>query len=61
MADIFTDFKFSEDGNEIIFCPAGHRQKSSVYDINAQKCKLSFPIEQCKGCLHFTECNPNFM
>ena len=61
MADIFTDFKFSEDGNEIIFCPAGHRQKSNVYDINAQKCKPSFPIEQCKGCPHFTECNPNSM
>lgn len=58
MADIYADFKFSEDGNEIISCPAGHKPKSNVYDINTQKCKASFPIEQCKGCPHFTECNP---
>ena len=58
VADIYADFKFSEDGNEIISCPAGHKPKSNVYDINTQKCKASFLIEQCKGCPHFTECNP---
>lgn len=58
VADIYADFKFSEDGKEIISCPAGHRPKSNVYDINTQKCKASFPIEQCKGCPHFAECNP---
>lgn len=58
MADIYADFKFSEDGKEIISCPAGHRPKSNVYDINTQKSKTSFPIEQCKSCPHFAECNP---
>lgn len=58
VADIYADFKFSEDGKEIISCPAGHRPKSNVYDINTQKCKASFPIEQCKNCPHFAECNP---
>lgn len=58
VADIYADFKFSEDGKEIISCPAGHNPKSNVYDINTQKCKASFPIEQCKGCPCFTECNP---
>ena len=38
VADIYADFKFSEDGKEIISCPAGHRPKSNVYDINTQKC-----------------------
>ena len=50
VADIYADFKFSEDGKEIISCSAGHKPKSNVYDINTQKCKASFPIEQCKGC-----------
>ena len=27
VADIYADFKFSEDGKEIISCPAGHRPK----------------------------------
>lgn len=42
MEDIFADFKFLEDGNEIISCPAGHRQKSNVYDINAQNANHLF-------------------
>ena len=39
VADIYADFKFSEDGKEIISCPAGHRQK----------CKASFPILESYG------------
>lgn len=58
VADIYADFKFSEDGKQIISCPADHRPKSNVYDINTQKCKASFPIEQCKGCPNFAKCNP---
>ena len=49
MADIYADFKFSEDGKEIISCPAGHRPKSNVYDINTQKCKASSPILESYG------------
>ena len=49
VADIYADFKFSEDGKEIISCPAGHRPKSNVYDINTQKCKASFPILESYG------------
>lgn len=58
VADIYADFKFSKDGKQIISCPAGHKPKSNVYDINTQKCKASFPIEQCKGCPNFAKCNP---
>lgn len=58
VADIYADFKFSEDGKEILSCPAGHKPKSNVYDSNTQRCKASFPVEHCKGCPHFTECNP---
>lgn len=56
--DIYADFKFSDDGKQIISCPAGYKPKSSVYDINTQKCRASFPIEQCKGCPNFAKCNP---
>lgn len=58
VADIYADFKFSDDGKQIISCPAGYKPKSNVYDINTQKCKASFPIEQCKGCPNFSKCNP---
>ena len=58
VADIYADFTFSEDGKEILSCPAGKKPKSNVYDSNTGKCKASFPIEQCKDCPHFTECNP---
>lgn len=51
VADIYADFKFSEDGKEIISCPAGHRPKSNVYDINTQKCKafLICRKDHCRG------------
>lgn len=58
VADIYADFTFSDDGKEILSCPAGYKPKSNVYDINTQKCKASFPIEHCKGCPYFAECNP---
>jgi hypothetical protein len=58
VADIYADFKFSDNGTEILSCPAGHKPKSNVYDSHTQKCKASFPIGQCKGCPHFSECNP---
>lgn len=59
VADIYAGFHFSEDGKQIISCPAGHKPKSNVYDSNTQKCKASFPIVQCKECPHLTECNPH--
>lgn len=45
-------------GREILSCPAGYKPKSNVYDINTQKCKVSFQIEQCRKCPYCTECNP---
>ncbi len=45
VADIYADFKFPDDGKQIISCPSGHKPKSNVYDMNTQKCKASFPID----------------
>ena len=58
VADIWADFKFNESGTEITSCAGGFIPKTNVYDKNTQKCKASFPIETCKGCPHFSECNP---
>ena len=58
VADIYADFIFSEDGKEILMCPAGNKPKSNVYNKNDGKCKASFPINTCKNCPHFSECNP---
>ena len=58
VADIYADFTFSEDGKEILMCPAGKKPKTNVYDKNSDKCKASFPIDICKNCPHFSECNP---
>lgn len=58
VTDIWADYKFSDDGKEILSCPAGHKPKSCVYDSNTQKCKASFDISLCKNCPHASECNP---
>jgi len=56
--DIYADFIFSDDGKEILACPSGNKPKSNVFNINDKKCKVSFPIEVCRNCSHFSECNP---
>lgn len=56
--DLWADFEFNESGTEITKCAGGYIPKTNVYDKNTQKCKVSFPIEICKGCSHFKECNP---
>lgn len=56
--DIWADFEFSEDGTEVLQCPAGHAPKSSVYDSNSQRCKASFPIGVCGSCPNREKCHP---
>ncbi|WP_334137106.1 transposase [Muricomes intestini] len=58
VSDIWADFKFSEDGTELIKCAGGYSPKSSVYDKNTEKCKASFPIQVCQNCPCFEQCKP---
>lgn len=58
--DIFADFKFSEDGKEVISCPAGHKPRTCCYRNSNGKCYISFPVDLCQNCPHKKECNPHF-
>lgn len=58
VSDLWAEFEFNDSGTEITKCAGGFVPKTNVYDKSTQKCKASFPIETCKGCPHFAECNP---
>ncbi len=58
VSDHWADFEFNEDGTKLLRCAAGHEPKSSVYDKNTQKCKVSFPVDVCKNCPHNSQCHP---
>lgn len=58
--DIFADFEFSEDGKEVLHCPAGHKPRTCCYRNSNGKCYVSFPLETCKNCPHRGKCNPHF-
>lgn len=58
VSDHWADFEFSEDGEKLLKCAAGHEPKSSVYDKNTQRCKASFPIDICKSCPYHDKCHP---
>lgn len=58
--DIYADFEFSEDGKEVLHCPAGHKPRSCCYRNSNGKCHISFPLDTCKNCPHKEECNPHF-
>lgn len=58
--DIFADFEFSDDGKEVLQCPAGHKPRTCCYRNSNGKCYISFPVDLCKECPHRKECNPHF-
>ena len=57
--DIFADFEFSEDGKEVLSCPAGHAPRTCCYRNSNGKCYISFPVSCCESCPHRKECNPH--
>ena len=58
VSDHWADFEFNEDGTKLLQCAAGHEPKSSVYDKNTQKCKVSFPLNVCRNCPYHDQCHP---
>lgn len=59
VSDHWADFEFNEDGTKVLKCAGGHEPKSCVYDKANQRCKVSFPLDTCRNCLHYKECHPN--
>ena len=57
--DIYADFEFSEDGKQVLKCPAGYAPRSCCYRNSNEKCYVSFPLTCCKDCPHRNECNPH--
>lgn len=58
--DIFADFEFSEDGQSVTSCPAGHAPQSCCCRNSNGKCRISFLRSTCENCPHRSKCNPHF-
>lgn len=56
--DVLADFKFTEDGTQLLECAAGYMPKSCNYTNSTKQCKVSFCLEQCENCPHKVQCNP---
>jgi len=56
--DIAADFNFSEDGESVISCPAGHEPKSCSYNKVTGQCAMSFHREHCEHCPYRDQCKP---
>ena len=54
--DIAADFTFSEDGKEILSCPAGNVPKKTTYNASNESCTASFHADICSMCPHKAEC-----
>lgn len=55
--DIAADFKFNEDGTQVIECPNGKSPKSCSCS-KAGVCTVSFHKESCENCPYRDQCNP---
>ncbi|HVI40546.1 MAG TPA: transposase [Anaerovoracaceae bacterium] len=56
--EFYADFKFSEDGKNVIECPNGCTPKSCNYIETSGQCRISFTRSQCENCPHKNECHP---
>ena len=56
--DIMADFEFSEDGQNVLRCPAGNRPKACTYNGTTGQCKISFAKGCCMRCPHRDMCEP---
>ncbi len=56
--DIIADFKFSEDGSQVLKCPGGFAPKSCSYNKVTGQCTVSFHKCQCEQCPYRDKCHP---
>ena len=55
---IMADFKFNDDCNRVIACPAGHAPKSCSYDKHSEQCHISLDRNLCLSCPFQNQCKP---
>lgn len=58
--DIDAEFEMSEDGTEILRCPAGKVPESCKYNPNTSTVTATMPENCCANCPHRDECNTKF-
>lgn len=58
--DILAEFEFSDDGKEVLQCPAGHKPKACCYRVKRDQCHISFPASCCENCPLKEKCKPHF-
>jgi hypothetical protein len=56
--DIYADFIFTENGEDIVKCPAGNEPVSSKLEKSTGKCRASFNKSCCENCPLRDQCNP---
>ena len=54
--DILAEFEFSDDGKEVLRCPAGHKPKACCYRVKRDQCHISFPASCCENCPYRNKC-----
>ncbi|MFA9464615.1 MAG: DDE transposase [Velocimicrobium sp.] len=55
--DIYADFKFNENGTNVIQCAGGFSPKSCCYNAKNGQCVDSFERSQCDSCPFKKQCN----
>lgn len=59
-ADIFADFIFSENGQELLECINQKHPYYTRYDKNNDRCAAYFEKCDCKSCPYIEQCHPRF-
>ena len=54
--DIYAEFKFTEDGRQLLECAAGKKPKSCSYIKATGQCRVSFNRSDCVNCPHKDKC-----
>ena len=54
--EIHADFTMSEDGRQVISCPAGNTPVRNTYNPVSGQCRAVMERNQCKGCPHRNQC-----
>lgn len=57
-AEIFSEFKFSEDGHILLECINGKKPLSTHYDEHNDRCDAHFEKNECLSCPYLSECKP---
>lgn len=55
--EIHADFEMSEDGKDVITCPAGNTPIKCTYSQATGQCRAVMERSQCENCPNFEKCN----